>query len=128
MITTAAGIPNRDAFDIAGKGFGEGNVKLGRSPGVRKDVELRWLPGHAATIQSPTCGSRQDSVAGGSNSASSKRTADQFRTCEKAKRLLCRFPVKAFPIRLSPKGKKPYDFQAITYGNHSRGGQSNALI
>jgi hypothetical protein len=22
---------------------------------MRKDVELRWLPSHAATIQSPTC-------------------------------------------------------------------------
>jgi hypothetical protein len=56
VITAAPGIPNGDAFDIAGKGFGEGNIKLGRSSGVRKDVELWRLRRHAATIQSPGAG------------------------------------------------------------------------
>src|SRR6201999_4348284 len=54
VITTAPRIANGDASDIAGKGFGERNVKLCRSPGVRKDVQRRWPPSHAATIQSPT--------------------------------------------------------------------------
>jgi len=63
VITTAPRIANGDAFDIAGKGFGERNIKLRRSPGMRKDVELRWLPSHGATIQSPTCPPGQDSVA-----------------------------------------------------------------
>jgi hypothetical protein len=52
VITSAPGIPNGHAFDVAGKGFGERNVKLCRSPGVRKDEKLWWLPSHAATIQS----------------------------------------------------------------------------
>ena len=88
MIASPARVPNGNAFDIAGKGFGEGNVKLGRSPGVRKDEKLWWLPSHAATIQPPTRAPRH-----GATEPARPRRVNPVQvinrtTCEKTKRSL----------------------------------------
>ena len=109
VITTAPGIANGDAFDIAGKGFGEGNVKLCRSPGMRKDVELRWLPSHAATIQSPTCPSGQ----GAARRSARLRLNDvqlKFKSCEKAMKWLCRLTATRFPDSAIAERKKSLRF------------------
>src|SRR5579875_2219218 len=91
MIAAAPRIPNGDSFDIAGKGFGEGNVKLGRSPGVRKDEKLRWLPSHVATIQSLTCPPRHYAAVPVLRGNWSGSCSWPLKSCEKAKKLLSRF-------------------------------------